>query len=133
MAAGGAADGAVELGGLHDVVGADRLGERHLMRVPGTDDDVGVGHVPAEPGDGGEAHRAGAEHRDDRVRDLGDRGPGQQGGVDAARERLDEHRPFVGHGVGDPVELELRGYRVCVRAADLIDLSVRPLAAGEGA
>ena len=26
--------------------------------------------------------------------------------------------------VGDPVELELRGYRVCVRAADLAGLRV---------
>ncbi len=35
--------------------------------------------------------------------------------------------------LGDPVELELRGYRVCVRAADLVDLSARPLAGEEGA
>lgn len=30
--------------------------------------------------------------------------------------------------LGDPVEIELRGYRVCVRRAELAQLQVLPLA-----
>ena len=55
-------------GRLHDDVGADRLGERHLVRVAGADDDPHAGHVAAQAGDRSQAHRAGAEHGDDRIR-----------------------------------------------------------------
>jgi ferrous iron transport protein A len=34
--------------------------------------------------------------------------------------------------LGDPIELELRGYRVCVRRADLSGLRVEPLAGVDG-
>ena len=65
-----------------------------LVRVAGADDDARVGHVADEPGDGGEAHRAGAEHGDDRLVGVARRRRpgGHQRGVDAAGERLDEHR-----------------------------------------
>ncbi len=62
-----------------------------------------VGDVAAQAGDRGEAHRAGAEHGDDRraagVLASSDDGSGEQRGVDAAGERLDEHGALVGHVV----------------------------------
>ena len=34
--------------------------------------------------------------------------------------------------LGDPLEIELRGYRICVRASDLCDLRARPRSGGVG-
>ena len=82
-------------------------GDALLVWVAGTDDDAGLGHVAHEAGDRGEAHRAGAEHGDDRF--VGGDGTGLEGGVDAAGERLDEHGAFVGDVVADAVQLRLVG------------------------
>ena len=83
------------------------------MRIAGPDDDVDVGDVAAQPGNRREAHRAGAEHGDDRrtIRVLagGDDRRGEQRRVDAAGEGFDEHRALVGHVVADPVELRVVG------------------------
>ena len=111
VAADDAPHGPGQLGGRHDVVGAEPPGGALLVRVPGADDDVGVRHVAHETGDRGEAHRPGAEHGDDRVGGVGDggRAAGHQGGVDAAGERLDEHGALVGDVVGQAVELRVVG------------------------
>ena len=122
----GTAHGAREFRRCDDRVGAELLGEHTLVRVAGADDDPDVGHVAAESGDRRQAHRAGAEHRDDRSRRRvlagGDRRCAQQRGVDAAGERFDEHRPLVGHVIGDRVELRRVG-----------DERRRPAAAGRAA
>ena len=98
-----------ELVRLHDDVGAERRGERLLVRVAGADDDLHVGHVPAQAGDRGQTHRAGAEHGDDRTLDAAEHGPGEQRGVDAAGSRFDEHGLLVGHRVGHRVQLAVVG------------------------
>ena len=67
MAPDDAADGSRQLGGRHDVVGAEAAGLALLVRVPRANDDVGVGDVAHQPGDGGESHRAGAEDGDHRA------------------------------------------------------------------
>ena len=126
VAAGGAADGTRELRRSDDGVGTELLGEHALVRVAGADDDPHVGQVAAEPGDRGQAHRAGAEHGDDRLHRRvlagGDRRRAEQRGVDAAGDRLDEHGPLVGHVVVDRVELRAVG-----------DERRRPAAAGRAA
>ena len=111
VAADDSADGPGQLGGRHDVVGAEPAGGALLVRVPGADDDAGVRHVAHETGDRGEAHRAGAEHGDDRFGGVGDggRAAGHQGGVDAAGERLDEHGALVGHVIGRAGGVGCRG------------------------
>ena len=89
------------------------------MRVAGADDDADVGGVADEAGHRGEAHRPGAEHRDDRR--VGARhggGPGgHERGVDAAGQRLDEHGPLVAHALGQAVQLGLVGHELLGPAA----------------
>jgi len=66
VAAGGSPHRSRELvGGDHDV-GAELLGELALVGIAGAGDDADVGHVAAQSGDRREAHRARAEHGDDR-------------------------------------------------------------------
>ena len=50
-------------------------GQCLLMRVAGAHDDLHAGHVPAQPGDRAQTHRAGAQHGDDRTVDVTEHGP----------------------------------------------------------
>ena len=90
-------------------VGTELLRELALMRVTDTGDDADVGHVATQAGDGCEPHRAGAEHGDDRRRrDVlagSDGRCGEERGVDAARERLDEDFPGTVVGPMKPVDV----------------------------
>ncbi len=107
VAADDPANGASQLGCRDDLVRAQAAGLALLVGVAGADDHGRLRHVADEPGDRGEAHRAGAEHRDDRL--VGGDGGGLEGGVDAAGERLDEHGSLVGHVVADAVQLAVVG------------------------
>ena len=111
MAADDAPDGAGQLGGGDDLVGAEAAGFALLVRVAGTDHDGRRGHVADEAGDGGQAHRARPEDGDHR---LARRRPAAafERGVDAAGERLDEHGPLVGDVVADAVQLGLVGHQL---------------------
>ena len=119
-----AADGSCQLAGRHDVVGSEAPRLALLVRVPRSNDDVGVGDVAHQPGHRGESHGAGAEHGEHgAVRLLcRRRSSGEQGSVDAAGQRLDEHGALVRHVVGEPVQLRLVGHEL-----------VRPAAAGRAA
>ena len=111
-----ATDGAGDLVGRHHgdisaVVGSERAGRALLVLVAGADDDAGLRDVAHEPGDGGQPHRAGAEHGDDRCVGVRNRRAlgREQRGVDASCEGLDQHRLLVGRVGVEAVELALVG------------------------
>ena len=110
LAADEAPDGARQLGGGHDLVGAEAAGFALLVGVAGADHDA----AGARSGRGRRPRPGPSCRRRARRPPVGGRtapAAAFRRGVDAAGERLDEHGPFVGDVVADAVQLGVVGHQ----------------------